>query len=115
MKRCLPILFAAMVASAAFAQSNAPSDHNAHHGPTGAAATTNAMAEGEVRRVDRDAQKITLRHGPLPNLGMSEGMTMVFRVTDPTMLEDVKAGDKVRFSAERVGGQYTVTEIVPAK
>lgn len=111
----LSMAFAALVAATAFAQSNTPADHNAHHSGTASAAAASAMADGEIRRVDKDAQKITLRHGPLPNLGMAEGMTMVFRVADPRMLEDVKAGDRVLFSAERVGGQYTVTEMVPAK
>jgi Cu(I)/Ag(I) efflux system protein CusF len=68
------------------------------------------LAEGEVRKVDKDAKKITLKHGPIPSLDMP-AMTMVFQVKDPGMLEKVKAGDKVKFSAEKVGGAYTVTRI----
>ena|SRR5688572_26176524 len=72
------------------------------------------LADAEVRKVDKEAKKLTLKHGPIPNLDMAP-MTMVFRVKDPAMLEAVKAGDKVRFSAESVNGAITVTRIEPAK
>jgi Cu/Ag efflux protein CusF len=68
-------------------------------------------ADGEVRRVDKDAQKITLRHGPLPGLDMPQPMTMVYRVKDPALLDRVKAGDKVKFQAEKIGGAFTITDI----
>ena len=71
------------------------------------------LFEGEVRRVDKDAQKITLRHGPMPSLDMP-AHTMVFQVTDPAILDQVKPGDKVRFHAEKRGGAFTITEIRPA-
>lgn len=70
------------------------------------------MSEGEVRKVDTDAKKITIKHGELKNLGMPP-MTMVFQVQDPAALEKVKQGDKVSFVAEKVGGQFTVTHIEP--
>jgi Cu/Ag efflux protein CusF len=97
------------------AQAPAAADHDAHH-PEGPKRDypREGYSDGEVRRVDRDAQKVTLRHGPIPNLGMPD-MTMVFRVTDPKMLEGLKTGDKVRFKADKVGGQYTVTALDPAK
>jgi Cu(I)/Ag(I) efflux system protein CusF len=72
-------------------------------------------ADGEVRRVDKDAQKITIRHGPLPSLDMPQPMTMVYRVKDAALLDRVKAGDKVKFEAEKIGGAFTVTKIEPAK
>ena len=75
---------------------------------------SSAGVDGEVQKIDKDAGKITLKHGPIPNLEMP-GMTMVFRVKDPTMLDSVKPGDKVRFSAEKSGGALTVTQIEPAK
>lgn len=65
---------------------------------------------GEVIKVDKTAAKITLKHGPIKNLDM-DGMTMVFRVVDPTMLDKVKVGDKVEFEADRVNGAITVTKI----
>ncbi|MEO8486365.1 MAG: copper-binding protein [Betaproteobacteria bacterium] len=72
------------------------------------------MTEGEVRKVNKEAKKITLKHGELKNLDMP-AMTMVFQVQDPALLDQVKAGDKVRFTADRVGGQFTVTKIEPMK
>jgi len=68
------------------------------------------MSEGEVRKVDKDTKKITIKHGELKNLDMPP-MTMVFRVKDPAMLDQVKTGDKIRFVADKVGGQFMVTKI----
>jgi len=76
-------------------------------------AATN-LTDGEIRKVDKDAKKLTIRHGPLQNLNMP-AMTMVFQVKDQSMLDGVKAGDKVRFSADRIGGAYTVTHLEPSK
>lgn len=67
-------------------------------------------AHGEVRKVDRAAKKLTIRHGPIQSLDMP-GMTMVFQVKDPAVLDQLKSGDKVRFTAEKVDGAYTVTQI----
>ena len=72
------------------------------------------MADGEIRKVDVENKKITIKHGAIKNLDMP-GMTMVFQVKDVAMLDKVKAGDKVRFSAEKTGGAIVVTEIQPAK
>ncbi len=72
------------------------------------------LADGEVRKVDKDAQKITIRHGPMPGVDMP-AMTMVYRVKDAAMLDQVKAGDRVKFHAEKVGGAFTVTKIEPAQ
>jgi Cu(I)/Ag(I) efflux system protein CusF len=77
-------------------------------------ALAQALSDGEVRKVDKDAKKITIKHGPLQNLDMPP-MTMVFQIKDPAMLEQVKAGDKIKFQAEKVGGAFTVTKIEPAK
>ena len=79
---------------------------------TPAASATAQMSQGEVRKVDKDAQKITIKHGPIDNLGMP-AMTMVFRVKDPALLEKVKAGDRILFAADRINGAYTVTQIEP--
>ena len=72
------------------------------------------MADGEIRKIDMENKKITIKHGVIKNLDMP-GMTMVFQVKDPAMLEKVKTGDKVRFSAEKSGGAIVVTEIKAAK
>jgi len=74
------------------------------------AQATTTMTDGEIRRIDRDAKKLTIRHGPIANLDMP-AMTMVFQVRDAAMLDTVQTGDKVRFHVEKVGGAYVVTEI----
>ena len=68
------------------------------------------MAEAEIRKVDRDARKVTLKHGPIKSLDMPP-MTMVFQVRDVKMLDNLKAGDKVRFSADQQQGAYVVTAV----
>jgi Cu(I)/Ag(I) efflux system protein CusF len=80
------------------------------------AATAQAdMVDGQVTKIDESAGKITLKHGPIKKLDMAEGMTMVFKAQDPAMLKSVKVGDKVKFEADRVNGQFTVTRIQKAK
>jgi Cu/Ag efflux protein CusF len=73
------------------------------------------MVNGQVTKIDESAGKITLKHGPIKKLDMNEGMTMVFRVQDPAMLKQVKVGDKVKFEADKINGQFTVTKIEKAK
>lgn len=82
--------------------------------PLAAVAQDAQLTDAEVRKVDKEAGKLTLRHGPIENLEMP-GMTMVFHVKDAVMLEKVKAGDRVRFAAEKVKGNFTVTRIEAAK
>ena len=72
------------------------------------------LADGEVRKVDKEAQKITIKHGRIPSIDMPS-MTMVFRVKDPAMLDKVKAGDKVKFKAQNTGGTMVITEIEISK
>jgi Cu(I)/Ag(I) efflux system protein CusF len=72
------------------------------------------MADGEVRKVDKDNKKITLKHGVIKNLDMP-GMTMVFGIKDAAMLDNLKAGDKVKFKAEQAGSAIVVTDIQPVK
>jgi Cu(I)/Ag(I) efflux system periplasmic protein CusF len=112
MNRPASLLAAALLAAApAFAVN----DHGAHHPPgEKVAAASEGLSDGEVRKVDKDTGKLTIRHGPMPNLDMPP-MTMVFRVKEPAMLDQVKVGDAIRFKAEKIGGNYTVTELQPAK
>ncbi|MGV3726084.1 MAG: copper-binding protein [Hydrogenophaga sp.] len=79
----------------------------------GEAAGTLPFAEAEVRKVDAANGKVTLKHGDIKNLDMPP-MTMVFQARDPAQLARVKAGDKVRFTADKVNGAYTVMNITPA-
>ena len=78
--------------------------------PSNKVATSADMTEAEVRKIDKESGKITLKHGEIKNLDMP-GMTMVFQVKDPAMLGTVQAGDKVKFRAEKVGGAYVVTDM----
>ena len=73
-------------------------------------ADAGAMSAGEVKKIDKEAGKITIKHGPLMNLEMPP-MTMVFRVKDPAMLDQVKPGDKINFVAEKANGALTVTQM----
>ena len=95
----------------AFAQTTPGSgaDHSAHH----PAAAPVPQSDGEVRKVDKEEGKVTLRHGPLQNLDMP-AMTMVFKA-DPQLLDGLNEGDRVRFTAEKVNGTFTVTAIQVAK
>jgi len=70
--------------------------------------TMKDATEGEVRKIDKDAKKITLKHGPIKNLDMP-GMTMVFQVKDPALLDKLVAGDKIMFTAEQQQGAMVVT------
>ena len=88
-------------------------DH-AKHQPGSTAAASASLTEGEVRKVDKDAKKLTIRHGAIANLDMPP-MTMVFQVQDAAILDSVKAGDKIRFQAEKSGGAFTVTRVEPAQ
>jgi Cu(I)/Ag(I) efflux system protein CusF len=73
------------------------------------------LADGEVVKIDQAVGKITIKHGPLNQFGMDEGMTMVYRAADPAMLNAVKPGDKIRFAPDRVNGQFTVIKIEKAR
>jgi Cu(I)/Ag(I) efflux system periplasmic protein CusF len=74
-----------------------------------------SLADGEIRKVDKDAKKLTIKHGPIPSIDMP-AMTMVFQVKDPAMVNQVKVGDKVKFEAELLpGGRTVVTRIEVAK
>ena len=101
---------ALMLAVATVAAQKPESNDHASHQPQASSAPDVATADGEVRKVDKEAKKLTLRHGPIPNLEMPE-MTMVFQVADPRMLDGLEAKQKVRFTADRIAGQLTVTSI----
>ena len=73
------------------------------------------LAEGEIRKVDKKAATLTIKHGPIQAIDMP-AMTMVFQVKEAAMLDRVKAGDKIKFQAEmRAGGKVAVTQIEPVK
>jgi Cu(I)/Ag(I) efflux system protein CusF len=78
--------------------------------PATASASADKITDGEIRKIDKDAKKITIKHSELKHLEMP-AMTMVFQVKDPSLLDKVKQGDKVSFVAEKEGGQFIVTQI----
>ena len=78
-----------------------------------APAAASALSEAEVRRIDTANNRITLRHGPIPNLEMPP-MTMQFQVREAALLQGLQEGSRIRFAAEKINGQYTVTVVQPA-
>ncbi len=95
----------------------AKAQHDHTHGATPTTpttpATTEELADGEVRRIDTTTQKITIKHGDIKSLDMPP-MTMVFTAAEPGLLNNLKVGDKIRFAVEQRQGKMTVTRIVPA-
>ncbi len=112
LKFSLPALVGLLLSSALTAQ--AASHAMAAPVAPVAAASTAPMTNGEVRKVDKENKKITLKHGEIKNLDMPP-MTMVFKVKDAAMLDKLQAGDKVMFSVEKLDGSYTVTGIEAVK
>ncbi len=94
MKRLFLLTAAALLASGVWAQGPPPIN----------------PVLGEVTKLDKAAGKVTLKHGEIKNLDMPP-MTMVFRVSNPVWLDDLAVGSRVRFTAEKVDGQYTVTSV----
>jgi Cu(I)/Ag(I) efflux system protein CusF len=82
---------------------------------TAALAQNAPLVNGTIEKVDAAAEKISIHHEAIPNLGMDGDMTMIFKAGDKTMLTAAKPGEKVQFTAERVNGQITVTKIQKAK
>lgn len=99
-------------------------NHDAHGSHTTVAQSTPAAqaspakpttpTQAEVRRIDLATNKVTLKHGEIPNLDMPP-MTMVFVVKDPNQLKGLKVGDRVQFTAEQLNGAYTVTNLEPMR
>lgn len=118
-KLAVATLITVSAAASAFAQQ---ADHGAHGAAAAQAPSHSAqqsgvagpMVDGEVKKLDKEGGKITLRHGELKHLGMP-AMTMVFRAKDPAMLDQVQVGDKVRFVAEKVNGAITVVQLQTVK
>lgn len=88
--------------------------HISHDNAMVHAAMTTTLSEGQVKKIDKDQGKLTIKHGPLENLGMP-AMTMVFRVQDASWLDRVKPDNRIRFLAEKVNGALTVTTLEVVK
>ena len=111
----LALLLSAAALPSAWAASHS-GGHGVHgdHGKPTAQAATGDMTDGEVRKVDKEGGKLTLKHGDIKSLDMP-AMTMVFTVKDKAMLDKLKAGDKIKFKAINDAGKFTVTEMQMAQ
>ena len=107
------ILSAGALAFAAVATNPVFAQMNMDHGKMGMAAMP-GMTDGEVRKIDRDAGKITIKHGEIKHMEMP-GMTMVFVAKDKALLDKTSVGAKIQFMVTNENGQMTVTDIQPAK
>lgn len=114
MRSLLPVM--AMISALLLPHGGHTADDPPAPPPVGAESVDSAqvMTEGLVKKVDKDLGKVTIRHGPIENLGMP-GMTMIFRVKDPAMLDRLKEGDEIRFVAEKVNGAFTVMRFEAAE
>lgn len=114
MKRHIIVTVLALGAAASWAQQAPQADHAGLH-PQGESQAAADLTDGEVRKVDNEQKKVTIRHGEIKNLDMPP-MTMVFGVSRPELLDSLKAGDKVRFRAiDSGGGALVVTKIEAAR
>jgi Cu(I)/Ag(I) efflux system periplasmic protein CusF len=89
-----------LLAASSFAQATAP--------------VAKEMAEAEVRKVDKESKKVTLKHGPIKNLDMPS-MTMVFQVRDEKLFDKLVSGEKIKFNAEQLQGAFVVTDVEKAE
>lgn len=100
----------ATFALTAFNSAMAQTHDHGNHAATAVAGQETTMSDGEVKKVDKDTGRLTIKHGPLENLGMPS-MTMVFGIKDASALDGLKAGDKIKFVAEKLEGRYVVTQL----
>lgn len=110
------LIAVSMLAAGLAFQANADDSHG-HHATNEAkpaAAASAALTEGEVRKIDKAAGKITIKHGPMPKFDMP-AMTMAYRVKDKAMLDELKPGDKIKFDVDAVGGEFTVLRLERVK
>ncbi len=109
------ILIAVLMLGAGLAfQATADDRHHPQTTSVAAAAPTAALTEGEVRKVDKAAGKVTIKHGPIRNLDMPP-MTMAYRVEDRAMLDQLKPGDKIKFEVDKVGDAFTLMRFEKVK
>ncbi len=88
----------------------AAEDHSAHHAKASAPAASAETTDGEVRKIDREAGKLTIKHADIKSLDMP-AMTMVFQVRDKAMLDKLQVGARIQFQVINEGGKFVVTEL----
>lgn len=74
-----------------------------------AAMAQEGSGSGEIRRVDAAAGKVTIKHGAIAELDLP-AITLVYLI-DASLLAGLQPGDKIKFTARRVDGQYVVVKI----
>jgi Cu(I)/Ag(I) efflux system protein CusF len=102
------------VVTLSFAAFNAAAQTVAPNNAGATSSSTQEMTNAEVRKVDKDAKKVTLKHGQIKSLDMPP-MTMVFQVRDEKLLEKLVAGENIRFTAEQLQGAFVVTSVEKAE
>jgi len=110
-------LIAMLLVGAGLAFQASADDSHKHHGTSAAkpAATASAaLTDGEVRKVDLAAGKVTIKHGAMPKFDMPP-MTMVYRAKDKAMLDNLNPGDKIKFDVDGAGGEITVLRLEKMK
>jgi Cu(I)/Ag(I) efflux system protein CusF len=107
------ITLVAFVAALSFAGAAGAQSSDKAPAASASQSAASELAEGEIRKVDKDNKKLTIKHGPLKSLDMPS-MTMVFGVKDDAMLDKLETGTKVRFQAEKIDGKIVVTRIEAA-
>lgn len=110
--RIIKSLTLAALAAAGSSWAAPATDHGTMPGLLASAPAVD-MTEGEIKKVDKDNKKLTIKHGEIKNLDMP-GMTMVFQVRDPALVDQVKVGDRIRFRAEKGASGFVVTELQQA-
>lgn len=111
------IVFAVSILGAALAFQASAEDSHKQHGmneTVQAPAISAALTDGEVRKVDKAAGKVTIKHGAMPKFDMPP-MTMAYRVKDKSMLDKVKPGDKIKFDVDGAGNEFTVLRLEKVK
>ncbi len=116
MKTTIASLLVALAATLPMA-TMAANDHGSHGAMSSHSTVAGEakMVDGQVKKIDKAAGKVTLAHGPLTHLGMDMPMTMVFRVKEAAWLDQMKEGDKIRFRADNLNGAITVVQFERAK
>ena len=101
--------FSLVFSAASFTAVYAQDKHHSHADAVSAVSASH-MAEGEIKKINRDNKKMTIKHGDIKSLDMP-GMTMVFQIRDNSILQTFKAGDKVKFVIEKLDGAFVVTSM----
>ena len=119
MKIASPLIALVVIPLAAIPLVTTAGEHDGHGAMTPATKMQSQapvkLVDGQVKKIDKTAGKVTLAHGPLTNLGMDMAMTMAFRVKDAAWLDQMKVGDKIRFMAEDINGVLTIVKFEPAQ